>query len=114
MGRLRARLAKNEIDRELHGHLAEAERRLERAMETCRKIPKDNRQSSRRAEDTLRTLAVAVGVIRRIGSLISGVDLEDPDLISSNERARERRKEKVKEREEARRGTLPVLRGSRG
>jgi len=115
MGRLRARLAGNEIDRELHGHLADAVRHLERAMEVCRRIPKGDRMSSRRSDNVLMTLDAAIGNIRRIGSVVPAIDVEDPDFMPEDERtrlARERRDALKKGRAERHRGTLPVRRGS--
>jgi hypothetical protein len=85
MGRLRARLAGNEIDRELKSCLAEAERHLERALAVCRRVAKTEHLSSRKALNAAKVVGSSLSAIRSIGSLVPSIDVSDPDLTKPTE-----------------------------
>ena len=101
MGRLRARLAKTEWDREMHGHLAQAERCLGKASAVCGKIARGSRRdgggASRRAQDHLRAIRAASSLISNLGYITPGFDMTDDDLLPENAKA-----QKAQERREAR------------
>lgn len=92
MGRLRARLVKSEADRELLGHLAEAERHLDRAIGVCRRAIKSEMDrvagESRKASDAERAIRTAAFAIKSVGGMTPAAGLEDPDFVSDSARAR--------------------------
>jgi len=114
MGRLRASLAKNELNRELQSHLAEAERHLERALATCHRVvkeaSKDEARSGRRAVEAARVIRSSLSAIQAIGNLESGVDKTDFDLVSESELAKKALEKRNKRRAE-RVDLIPVRRG---
>ena len=98
MGRLKSRLAKERHDRELHAHLAQAERSLGKAGDVCARIVRrEGRYGGavpKRAQEALRIIRKAVGMINSLGYLTPAIDMEDFDLAPEEvktQRARERR-----------------------
>jgi len=78
MGRLKARLAKNQVDRELHGQLAMARRSLEKAMDVCVRVARDRSRPNVRAKQTKDTLRRVLGMIDGVGYLHTQVEDEIP------------------------------------
>ena len=85
MGRLKTRLATSPQDQQLQGHLADAERALEKAMNVCRQA--SNGQEGRRGREMLRVIGTAVNIIQNAGHLTPMIDLSDPDLQSEDARS---------------------------
>lgn len=106
MGRLRARIAANEADREIQTHLADAERYLLKAAHSCGKVIHTHRgrsQESRRAKEAQRIVMNAISMISNIGFIHSRIDRNDRDLLSEKElsrRAREKREKRQKRSEQ--------------
>lgn len=95
MGRLKARLARNQYDRELHSRLADATRSLSRALDVCRRAGSVEGVEGRRAKQSLQRIGQALRLIEEIGHLVPSSLGEDLDLMKEEElsrRAREARK----------------------
>ncbi len=112
MGRLRARLMRAEEDREIHQHLAEAERALGRAAGTCGKMIRSGggRYGSRsaiRARENLRMIRKSLSLIQHIGQMVPAIDMRDQDMLPESELAaiaqqkREARDERRRAQQEA-------------
>jgi len=69
MGRLRARLAKSEIDQEVQGHLAAAQRQVRTALELCRRAKKAGGIEAHRSRRIKRDLLRALGALESVGRL---------------------------------------------
>lgn len=87
MGRLRASLARSDIDRELHLHLGNAGREVQRALDICVRVARgrgaDESYSPaevRRARQYADALRRARDMMSQVGHLTPSIDLSDPDL----------------------------------
>ena len=91
MTSIRARTAQNEADREMHEHLAAAVRALDKAEACCGRFARldgtTNRVSPGKARTYLKTVRQAKGLLHGIGSLVSKIDFDDPDLLPEDTRA---------------------------
>jgi type II secretory pathway pseudopilin PulG len=85
VGRLKARLATSEFDREMHTQLAVAEKALVRALQACRQALQSRGVERRRAQDTLRLLAQVTLSVQRIGHLTPTTE-HDPDLVPESQK----------------------------
>jgi hypothetical protein len=94
MGRLRARLSSSDTDRELHTHLTDAGKSLDKAIEVCKQAASGGSINSRRIREALRVIHGAAKALEGIGHLIPSGRSEDPDLLPEDtvsERHRARR-----------------------
>ena len=90
MGRLKARLAASEADRELHTHLSQAERCLGKAAHSCGKVINTNRRrgtEARRAKLAQDTIRKALSMVSSIGNLTPRIDHSDRDMLSEEAKA---------------------------
>jgi hypothetical protein len=69
MGRLRARLAKSEIDREVQGHLVSAQRQVRAALEVCSRAKKAGGIEAHRSRRIKRDLLRALGSLEAVSRL---------------------------------------------
>lgn len=83
MSRLRARLAKGAVDRDLHGHITKAQQALRNAADvctrTCRHREPELASMVRRARIAQRKLKQALALVADVGYL-SQEGNSDPDL----------------------------------
>jgi len=107
MSRLRARLSKSEVDRELQEHLAAAQRALEKAARVCDATRRMPGVAGKRAPRIARELARIKGALGNVSRLTPLYDLEDPDLMSEEDRS-----ELWRERREAKRAAAAALESS--
>jgi hypothetical protein len=120
VGRLRARLARAEEDRELSRHLAEAERALGRAMGACSKVVRNGggrygTRSAIRARENLRTIRKSLSLIQNIGQMVPAIDTGDQDLLPEQElaaMARQRREARDERRRAQREAAAQQMQGS--
>ncbi len=97
MARLRARLAATEADRELHTHLAEAQRCLSKAGHSCGKVLNTHRRrgtEARRAKLAQDTIKKALALVSSIGYLSSRADKGDLDMHSEEQHSERARAER--------------------
>lgn len=87
MGRFKASIAKTAIDREMHGHLSDAEKAVNKAMDVCRRASGMDVFESRRARLTMRTLTNVLGILKEVGFLMP-TQTEDVDLLPEDEKSR--------------------------
>jgi len=81
MGKLRARLAKNDVDREALGHMASAENSLRQALGVYSQASKTaSGQQKRRLKDIHRHLKNALNALSSARPMAPNYDLDDPDL----------------------------------
>ena len=92
MGRLRARLATNEVDRTVQSEVATAFNAVERAIRACRQAEVGPNVSRARLNRVARDLARVRSALGNVGKVSPGYDLSDPDLMSEDERAAEWRR----------------------
>ncbi len=87
MGRLKARLAHSEQDRELQSHVAEVQRGLERALAVCTQAAGRRRARYARPEvrDQIRSLTRARGLLERIGHMSPMVEYGDLDTLDEDQ-----------------------------
>lgn len=114
MARLRARLAASEADRELHTHLAEAQRCLGKAGHACGKVINTHRRrgtEARRAKLAQDTIKKALTLVSSIGYLSSRADQGDLDMHSEDQHA-ERARAQRQARDEARAAAAAAQQGS--
>ena len=85
MSRLRARLANNEADRDLQGHLAKVKMGLLEALSIVDQMSKlrspEARTSALRAARYKLALKEALGRVESIGMMVPAYDQSDVDLI---------------------------------
>ena len=86
MGRLRARLAKNKVDREALDHLAKADASLRRAADVYVQAMTPLRGSERRKmQERINLLRAAMSAISSVRPVQSRFDLDDRDLKLKND-----------------------------
>ncbi len=117
MGRLRARLAKHEADKDLQTHVGEAMRVLGKALDSAQRAKTNTQRIARvdrsaldglamkRSEEAAAKIRQARRLLESIGFLYPNVDSMDPDLLPESlqeERSRERLAA-IQEEREARR-----------
>ena len=87
MGRLKANLSRNQLDRDLHTHVADAQKSLERALEACRAAASQQGPGLRdRGIDHIQdTLKRANTSLNWVGHLNEPKASEDTDLLSEDE-----------------------------
>jgi len=102
MGRFKARLAKEPFDREMHEHLAKAERALAQAEAICVDAVRSLRgpsskyggQFASRAQVNLRGIRAAKQMVGRIGLSVPNRDFSDTDMLSEDELSKRARVER--------------------
>ena len=96
MGRLRARLATNPIEKDILKNLAEAEKSLKRALGIARAGRKDKTLRLGRLSEMEQKLQSALRLIENPPSITTKIDTQDPDL---NPKVRaQKRKERLEKR----------------
>lgn len=81
MGKLRARLAKNDVDREALDHMSNAEKSLRRALGVYAQASKTaSGHQKRRLKDIRRNLKNALNALAAVRPMAPNYDLDDPDL----------------------------------
>lgn len=88
MSRLRARLAKSEFDRQVQEQISVAQRAIEQALQVCHTAKRAPGIEKTRAGRVARDLIRAQGALGRVGRLTPLYDLDDPDMMSEDERSR--------------------------
>ena len=88
MGRLKARLARSEQDRELQIHVAEAQRVLGSALAVCSKAAgrKRARYAQPEVRESIHSLNRAQGMLGRMGHLTPMVEYGDLDMLDEDQR----------------------------
>ena len=89
MGRLKARTATSQVDRDLHTRLARAQRELEAARDICIRVARDRNLSAvqrARATEARHKAASALALVDSIGHLSGRTDREDPDLMPETDK----------------------------
>lgn len=87
MGRLRASLARSDIDREMHRHLGDAGRSLQLALDLCIRVARGGGEVGhsptevRRARQYADSIRRARDIASSVGHLTPSIDMTDPDLI---------------------------------
>ena len=81
MGRLRATLSTSDLDRQIQGHVAVAQRAVDQALLLCRTARKGSRTEARRIPRVARSLARAKGALADVGRVTPLYDLADRDHI---------------------------------
>jgi hypothetical protein len=102
--RTKAALAESEADRDLHGHLADVRRGLDRALDVCRRVSRDRKASTSTkgaAKAQERVLRKMLGEVNSLGYLNPGKG-SDPDLAPENTKVPAARAAREKAREDAR------------
>ena len=77
MGRLRARLARTEMDRDIQNHLADAMRDARKAQGLCVLAARGGNVKARRVA---RQIQQAIALMESVGTLAPAYDTEDPDM----------------------------------
>ena len=88
MTRLRARLAKSDVDRQVQGHVAAAERSIRNALGICHRARTANVVPLGRIHRVQKDLGAVLGALDRVGRVTPAWDGGDPDLMPEDERAR--------------------------
>ena len=83
MGRLRARLARSPVDRELHTHLGDAVLALRRARNVCAYVRRRNRARNRISGQHIQH---ALRAVEGIGHLTPANSYDDPDFFTEGQR----------------------------
>lgn len=107
MGSLRARLSKSDIDRDVQHEVDQAKRAIDRAIQLCRRVKKGGGIEAKRSWRIARDLARVKSTLGTVGRLTPLYDLDDPDLMSEDERSR--RMWEAREAERAARGAVPEV-----
>ena len=106
MARMRARLARSVIDRDLHREIAMAVRHVSRALDVCVRVGRLRdpamQAEARRAQNAQHTLQQVRSLLDQVGCLTPGYDREDPDLVPEAVRDIESERQRQTEREERR------------
>lgn len=88
MGKLRARLANHQADREAGRRLTDATSAMQMAMSTYRGVLKTGtRQEKRRAASAIDTIRRAMRVLSNVQSVGDRYDVRDPDLVPEADKA---------------------------
>jgi hypothetical protein len=80
MGRLRARLATNPVEKDILKNLAEAERSLLKVLDIARSSRKDKNLRLGRLSEIEQKVQSAIRLIDNPPSITSKIDAQDPDL----------------------------------
>ena len=103
--RIRSHMAQNEADRELHEHLAIALRAIDKAEASCGRVAHMRDNESRLSSGAARQYAMDIrrarSLLESIGTLVSRVDYDDPDLIPESTRSDIYRKKQEERKAEA-------------
>lgn len=106
MARMRARLARSVIDRDLHREIAMAVRHVSRAQDVCARVNRSRdpamqveSQRAQAAQQTLRQIRV---LLDQVGCLTPGYDRADPDLVPEAVKEIETQRQREAEREQKR------------
>jgi len=84
MGRTRARLARSELDGQVQGHVATAERSIQAALQIVRKARRGQHSApSSRYLRVEKELARALAALAQVSQVTPLHDTEDPDLNES-------------------------------
>ena len=83
MGRLRARLASTELDRDIQRLLADAVRKARDAQHLCNQGTRDGLPRGRRAAGAIQQ---AIALLEGVGLLTPSYDLTDPDLMPEDQK----------------------------
>jgi len=102
MARMRARLARSAIDRDLHREIAMAVRYVSRAQDVCLRVSRSRDMAlqveSQRAQAAQHTLRQIRALLDQVGYLTPGYDREDPDLVPEAVREIEVQRQRESER----------------
>jgi hypothetical protein len=102
MGRLRARLARSNLDQAIQTQVAAAQRALDEAIELCALARRAGGAEARKSAKMLRPLGRSRALLDDLGRLGPLYDTSDPDLVSEDQRAREMRRVREEQRERRR------------
>ena len=89
MGGLRSRLAKSAIDRDVQREVEVASRAIERALRICRTAKRGQGVESKRSYRVARDLSRVKSALGGVGRLTPLYDLDDPDLVTEDERSQQ-------------------------
>lgn len=98
MGRLRTSLAKSDVDRLVQTEVVNAQRAVDRAIQALRQAKRMPTASSGRVSRVMRELNRAKGALSNVSYVSPGIDLNDPDLMSEDQRALAHRQRLEEER----------------
>ena len=97
MGRLRAKLSKSDVDRQIQSSVATAQRAVEQALNVCRQARDRRGVEGNRARRVARDLARAKSALGNIGRVTPMYDMSDPDLMTEDDRTKQWRAERAAE-----------------
>lgn len=98
MGRLRARLSKTPVDRQVQDKVASAQRAIQDAIALCRDARHRGGVEGARSRRVERDLSKALGALGNVRRLTPIYDTDDPDHMSEDERAQIHREKLEAER----------------
>lgn len=107
MTKLRARLSQSDLDRQVQGYVAAAERSIRMALGACHRARTAGAVPLGRVHRVQKDLGAVLGAMGRVGRVAPTWDRGDPDLMPEDERVRqwraalEERRRAVEEEEEA-------------